>query len=359
MSSQKLIFTQQVAEAIDNIIASITPSPKVFVLTDTNVARDVLPTLSAASQAISSANGVITIPAGDVNKNISSAMTAWQTLTEAKASRHDVMINIGGGVVTDLGGFVASTYKRGIRFINVPTTLLGAVDAAVGGKTGINFGGYKNQVGAFSNADTVIISTSHFKTLSQSELLSGYAEMIKHAMLTGADAFAEVMSYDITDGGGNDTQLPALLEKSIKVKEGIVAADPTEKGLRKALNWGHTIGHAFESFAMSRQAPIPHGFAVAYGMVVEAILSHIKEGFPSARLHQLAQYINRHYQAPQFTCDDYPTLLTLMSQDKKNVDSAHINFTMLRDLGDPVIDCTADAKTICDALDIYRDLAGI
>lgn len=357
MTSQKLIFTQQATEAIDTVVNELNPK-KIFVLVDSNAAYFVLPTLQTGCDSVRSAT-VINIPAGDVNKGLDSAQIVWKALTDAEASRHDLLINVGGGMVTDLGGFAAATYKRGIRFINVPTTLLGAVDAAVGGKTGINFGGYKNQVGVFCNAQAVIISTTFFSTLTKVELLSGYAEMIKHAMLTGEKAFADILAYDISDAPGDNEDLLTLLKDSVTVKQNIVAADPTEKGLRKALNFGHTIGHAFESFAMQQGAPIPHGFAVAYGMVVETILSHIHQGFPSAQLHTLAKYVTNHYNAMHITCEDYPELLRLMQQDKKNDTSSQINFTLLHGLGDPAINCTIDNKSICDAMDIYRDMAGI
>ncbi|MGM9826611.1 MAG: 3-dehydroquinate synthase [Muribaculaceae bacterium] len=357
MHEQEIIFTQQVSGEIDRQVQAMSPS-RVFVLADSNTSHFVLPALQSESAAVRNAQ-VITIPSGDINKDLTSLQSVWESLTDAHASRYDVLINVGGGVVTDLGGFAAATYKRGIRFINVPTTLLGAVDAAVGGKTGINFGGFKNQVGAFSNACAVIISTTYFGTLTRDELLSGYAEMIKHAMLTGAEAFGETMTYDISETPGDSDELLSLLEKSVKVKRDIVAADPTEHGIRKALNLGHTVGHALESLAMRRQSPIPHGFAVAYGLVVESILSHIQLGFPSPTLHTLADYVNRHYSSMHFTCEDYPELLQLMSQDKKNRDADHINFTLLRDLGEPQTDCTASGKDIRDALDIYRDMAGI
>ena len=228
-----------------------------------------------------------------------------------------MVINVGGGVVTDMGGFAAATFKRGIRFINVPTTLLGAVDAAVGGKTGINFNGYKNEVGAFAEAYAVIVSTCYFGTLPADELLSGYAEMLKHGLISNREVYDRLLAYDITD----QSQLPALLpllRESIEVKRAIVREDPTERGIRRALNLGHTAGHSFESAAMESGRPVPHGYAVAWGLVVELILSHLRLGFPSDELHRFAAYIHRHYGARSIDCTANPTLLRFMHHQKKN-----------------------------------------
>lgn len=350
MTEQKLIFTQLVNDALHSEIERLNPG-RVFYIADSNTARFVLP------QLVDDNANVITIPAGDVNKTLESTAKVWKALTDARASRNDLIVNVGGGVVTDLGGFAAATYKRGLRFINIPTTLLAAVDAAVGGKTGVNFSGFKNQVGVFCNADSVIISTVYFSTLTADQVLSGYAEMIKHAMLTGRREFADVLKYNVSQREpGDNNLLLRLLQESVEVKRRIVAADPTEQGLRRALNLGHTVGHAFESLAMKRMAPIPHGFAVAYGLVVEAILSHMLMGFPAETMHQLRAYVSEHYSKFRFTCDDYPELLALMSQDKKNPDPQHISFTLLTDLGDPVTGTIVAEKDIRDALDIYREL---
>jgi len=354
---QDITFTNQVGRAIDALVSSYSPS-RVFVLVDVNTSSFVLPLLSADSQAVADAT-VITCPAGDMNKNLDSLRRIWQVLTDAKASRSAVLVNVGGGVVTDLGGFAAATFKRGIHCINVPTSLLGAVDAAVGGKTGINFGGLKNQIGAFAPADHVVISTVFFNTLSQQELLSGYAEMIKHALLESAATLADVLRYSIVNQPSDSDRLLQLLRESVGIKQAIVEADPTEKGVRRALNLGHTIGHAFEALALKRLAPVPHGYAVAWGLVVEGILSNLIEGFPSDTLHQLASYVRENYGAYDITCDDYPELIALMRQDKKNTDADHINFTLLKVPGTYEINVTASPEQIAEALDIYRDLFGL
>lgn len=346
---QTILFTNNISEAITSLVDGMNPST-VHIITDSNVARDVLPTLSLPYPVI------VTDP-GDTAKNLQSLSQIWHSLIKGGATRRSVVINIGGGVVTDMGGFAAATFKRGVRFINVPTTLLSAVDAAVGGKTGINFEGLKNEIGAFAPADAVVISTSTFASLPSAELLSGYAEMLKHGLLSSESDYRELLGFDILNAD-LDLLLP-LLEKSVKVKERIVEEDPREQGIRRALNLGHTAGHAFESLAMERNTPVPHGYAVAWGILVEMILSNITRGFPSAELYRYATYLKDHgYGSPAITCKDYPRLLELMRHDKKNDTANHINFTLLDSPGHPVIDCTASEPVIKEALDIFCDLLG-
>ncbi len=344
---QKIIFTNNIAEAINDALSAMEPR-NVFMLTDSNVDKAIEP-LSEQWQKI-------VIKPGDVNKNLDSMVEVWTALQQGGATRKSVMVNVGGGVVTDLGGFAASCFKRGIRFINVPTTLLAAVDAAVGGKTGVNFNGLKNEIGVFREAEAVVISTKYFATLPESELKSGYAEMIKHGLISGEKVYNKLLDYhfDVVDG----QELLDLVEESVNVKRDIVAQDPFEKGLRRALNLGHTAGHAFETTAMRRNAPVPHGYAVAWGMVVEAVLSHTEKGFPSVELYRLADYIRQHYGAFHITCDDYAALIDLMRHDKKS-EHGELNFTLLHSVGDVETGCVVDAKQVEAALDIYRDLMHI
>ncbi len=348
---QALIFTNNVAQAIDNIVAEA-GNPLTFVLTDENTARIVLPRLASKSSTLSKAR-VITIPAGDIHKNIESLTIIWKALCDNGATRHSILINVGGGVITDIGGFAAATFKRGMRFINVPTTLLSAVDAAVGGKTGINFNGFKNEIGAFRESDAVVISTIFFDTLPVEEIRSGYAEMLKHGLIDNAETFNRLITHDIMQS--DQDFLLELLKESVMVKRHIVETDPTERGLRRALNLGHTIGHALESLAIIRNNPIPHGYAVAWGCVAELVLSHMLKGFPSSDLYRMADYVYRTYDAPDITCDDYTSLIELMHHDKKNT-SSDINFTLLEGIGRICIDCTASEEQIKTALDLFRDL---
>lgn len=350
-----IMFTNEVAESIDPIVAEMKPA-KVFVLTDTNTNYFVLPRLSN-SEALSSAVKIVT-KSGDMNKNIESLTHVWRMLAENGATRKSLLINLGGGVVTDLGGFAASTFKRGMRYINVPTTLLSGVDAAIGGKTGINFLGFKNEIGVFNAPETVVISSIFFNTLNFEEVLSGYAEMIKHALLKGDDTLNRLLAYDLHSN--DNTILLSLITESVLIKKEIVDNDPTEKGIRKALNFGHTAGHAFESLAMKRKDPVPHGYAVAFGMVVELILSHFKYSFKSELLQSVAAFIKNNYGAFKITCDDYEALLKYMHHDKKNSGNGdNINFTLLTAPGDVKTDNLISENDIKQALDMYRDLFGL
>ena len=259
-------------------------------------------------------------------------------------------------MVTDLGGFAASTFKRGINYINIPTTLLSMVDASVGGKTGINFRGLKNEIGVFNNAASVILDTQFLHTLDEENILSGYAEMLKHGLISNEQMWAELLNFDVEapDFG----HLQQMVADSVAVKQRIVTEDPTEQGIRKALNLGHTAGHAFESFALRTMGtmgtPQLHGYFVAYGLICELYLSAIKTGFPTDKMHQTVSFIKEHYGKITITCDDYPTLLELMTHDKKNT-AGIINFTLLGGIGDIRINQTATKEEIYEALDFYRE----
>lgn len=350
---QQLIFTDSPALELDRLVSDIDPAGPIFILTDDHTASQVLPRLTEESATARHAE-IITIPSGDVNKSLDSLAHIWDCLVDGGATRKSLMINLGGGMVTDIGGFAASTFKRGIKFINMPTTLLAAVDASVGGKTGINFKGLKNEIGVFSQADSVIVSTVWFDTLPVEELLSGYGEMLKHGLLESAETFRRVMAFDVT-AGNFDALLP-ILEENVGVKRRVVEEDPTEKGLRKALNLGHTPGHAFESWAMHRHEPIPHGYAVAFGLLVDMILSHMLYGFDSALLQQYAATLKELYGTLPISCDDYDALIAYMRHDKKN-DSGHdINFSLLEAPGKIHLDSIVPEDRIRQALDIFRDL---
>lgn len=356
--SNILLFTNNVAETIEDWVKRTHPSD-VFVHVDVNTAKFVLPILESQSETVRKAHKIVSKD-GDVNKNLDALNNVWQNLSNNNATRSALFINLGGGVVSDLGGFAAATFKRGMSILNIPTTLLSAVDASVGGKTGINYNGLKNQIGAFYDAEAVIISTCFFQTLPQFEMLSGYAEMIKHALLKGQSTLNDVLNYNVTLPSVNPDALMNLLKESVLVKKEYVEQDPTEKGLRKALNLGHTIAHALETFAMNdRKNQISHGFAVAQGLVVETILSNMLCKFDSNTLHKLATYIKDNYGPYDIECKDYPKLIEYMLQDKKNDKADHIIFTLLTEPGKPEINVAVKENDICAALDIYRDLMGI
>lgn len=341
---QQVIISTHLADTLTRAVQA-QPHDRLFVLTDTTTRRlcwplvATLPCMAAAQH--------ITIPDTDTHKTLDTVVTVWQALQQGGATRHTLLICLGGGMVTDLGGFAASTFKRGITYINLPTTLLAMVDASVGGKTGINFGGLKNEIGVFAPAATVILDTTFLRTLDTPNRLSGYAEMLKHGLISDPDHLATLLR---ATPESVDSQ---LVGQSVAVKQHIVDTDPHEQGIRKALNLGHTIGHAFESLALTRR-PILHGYAVAYGLVCELWLSALRCGFPTATLHQVATYIRQHYGQPDYTCDDYPTLLSLMRHDKKNTGDT-INFTLLTAVGKVRIDQTATQEEIRAALDFLRE----
>ncbi|MCP9612269.1 3-dehydroquinate synthase [Coprobacter tertius] len=348
--SQAILFTRHVNKTVDEALSQYNYD-KLFVLTDTNTRQYALPLLGD-SKAIKDAT-VITIEADDTHKNIDTLCAVWLELSTRHATRKSFLINLGGGMVTDLGGFAASTFKRGIRYINIPTTLLGAIDAAVGGKTGINFNGLKNEIGAFNPALAVIISTRFFATLSRENLLSGYAEMLKHGLISNPAIYNKLLDGDLSTPDLD--QMLQLIKESVNVKEEIVKNDPFEKNIRKSLNLGHTVGHAFESLSHERKKPVAHGYAVAWGLICELLISHFQVQFPIDTIRQLARFVYENYGAFPITCDDYDHLYELMTHDKKN-DSEAVNFTLLADIGDVKINQTANRSEIGIAFDLYREL---
>ena len=346
---QKVVISGNLERDLVNAISEC-EHDRIFVLTDETTQQLCWPKIKNF-KALKNSTPII-IKATDTHKNLDTLSQVWQALSNGGATRHSLMINLGGGMVTDLGGFAASTFKRGIDFINIPTTLLAMVDASVGGKTGINFGGLKNEIGVFSDSRFVIINTQFLDTLDHDNICSGYAEMLKHGLISDERTWAELMTFDLDTP--DLSQLQRMVAESIKVKERIVEADPHEHGIRKALNLGHTMGHAFESFAMRRGTPILHGYAVAYGLVSELYMSARKTAFPTDRMHQTVRFIRENYGTLNITCDDYPTLIELMHHDKKNT-SGIINFTLLGNVGDIRINQTANEEEIKEALDFFRE----
>ena len=359
---------------------------RLFVLTDTTTLRLCWP-LVCAMPCLGAAQ-MITIGATDDNKTLDSLVHVWKALQEGGATRHSLLVNLGGGMVTDLGGFAASTFKRGLAYINIPTTLLSQVDASVGGKTGINFGGLKNEIGVFNSAVSVILSSEFLRSLDTGNLLSGYAEMLKHGLLSDEESWAELLRFELdsiehstltidhlaTPKAANDNgqwsmvngqwsmvngqclyaQLGSRVAKSVQVKERIVEEDPTERGIRKALNLGHTAGHALESLAMEQGRTVLHGYAVAWGLVCELYLSVVKCDFPKDKFRQTVQFVKEHYGEPSIDCKQYERLYEFMQHDKKN-EGGIINFTLLGGIGDIRINQQATKDEIFEALDFLRE----
>lgn len=350
---QKVIKSSNLNSDLNNILSNI-KFDKLFVLTDSNTEKLCYPHIANNLQIANASK--ITIKSGDNNKNIESLAHIWKHLSDNEATRHSLLISLGGGMLTDIGGFAAASFKRGIKSINIPTTLLGAVDAAVGGKTGINFNGLKNEIGAFAPAEAVLIDSLFFKSLDHQNLLSGYAEMIKHGLIDSDKVWKHTLSFD-TEQIDYD-KLRELTVESVAVKERIVEIDPFEKGIRKALNLGHTIGHAFESHSYEIDKPIQHGYAVAWGIICELYLSHKHCNFPLDKLRQTVYFIKDNYHGFLYDCDQYEDLYEYMKHDKKN-ESDTINFTYLKNVGEVVIDQTASKEDIFESIDFLRESVGL
>ena len=307
MSKQEVIICHNLEENLNKAINQC-PHDKLFVLADEHTRELCIPVLSEFD-CIKNAH-FIYIGAEDVHKNLETLAYVWKELGDKGASRHSLLINLGGGMVTDLGGFAASTFKRGIKYINIPTTLLAMVDASVGGKTGINFNGLKNEIGVFSPAESVLIDANFLKSLDIRNLLSGYAEMLKHGLISTHDHWIELLKFDFNNI--DYKVLQTLVGKSVQIKQDIVEQDPFVRGIRNALNLGHTVGHAFESLALETQHPILHGYAVAWGIVCELYFSHIKTGFPKDKLRQTILFVKEHYGVMPFNCKQYERLYEFM-----------------------------------------------
>ncbi len=350
MRMQQICFTQNLGADVDALIDALQPD-RLFVLTDHTTRERCLPRLVSQSRHAAAAVN-ISIGATDTHKTLESLSHVWTCLCEGKATRHSLLLNLGGGMVTDLGGFAAATFKRGIAFVNIPTTLLAMVDAAVGGKTGINFHGLKNEIGCFREAEAVVVDTEMLRSLDMPNLRSGYAEMLKHALLEGGEMWADHLRFDLARP--DLSRLQQLVAQSIHTKQRIVAADPHEKGLRKALNLGHTAGHAFESLAMEQQRPVLHGYAVAWGLVCELYLSALHAGFPTQEMHQTVRFVREHFGLPAISCRDYERLYALMQHDKKNV-GENINFTLLAHLGEVRLDQHVSRQEVFDSFDFLRE----
>ena len=348
------VVTDRVETELAAIVKSLVVD-KIFVLVDENTAELCLPILRNETRddsCVMRNAKVIKIKVGDYVKTIDTAIEVWNTLVDNGATRSSLLVNVGGGVVTDLGGFVAATFKRGMRFVNVPTTLLGIVDAATGGKTGVNFRGLKNEIGVFVNPEKVLIDMRFFKTLDFKNRLSGYAEMVKHALIADSILLEQTLAYDLDEF--ELSRLATLLKQNLQIKDDIVAVDLNETGLRKALNFGHTVGHAFESLSYEVESPMLHGFAVMWGMVAELYLSFVKLKFDKRILSQILAFAKEYYGVFPYSCKQYDRLYELMIHDKKN-SGGQINFTLLAGVGDVRINQNVTKEEIFEALDFIRE----
>jgi 3-dehydroquinate synthase len=345
-----IVFSQHIGEELKKIVQKY-PAGKVFLLTEQTAARFCLPVVETVLSEFHIPK--VIIPSGEENKTIQSVIQVWDFLTNNSADRKSLLINLGGGMLTDLGGFAASTFKRGMDFVNIPTTLLAQVDASLGGKTGFNFNGLKNEIGVFKEPDAVLINTNFLKTIDRENFLSGYAEMLKHGLIKSFKHWQELMRYDLKDI--DYTALEEIIAHSVAIKEWHVLNDLTEQNIRKALNFGHTAGHAFESHAMKTGRPILHGYAVVYGMIVELYLSLRKCGLEISELESICSWLISKYGKFDIQESDYEALYQLMTHDKKN-EGNRINFTLIPEVGRVEINVNCSKELIFEALEYYMNL---
>ncbi|MCX6309239.1 MAG: 3-dehydroquinate synthase [Bacteroidia bacterium] len=353
MSASRLIFSENLHNDLNNLLANYA-TDQVFVLTDTNSEKYCLPQLRDVEGF--QAARFLTIPAGDEHKNVENLSAVWQFLSNNGATRKSVLVNLGGGMVTDLGGFAAASFKRGIDCIHLPTTVLSAVDAAVGGKTGINFNGLKNEIGAFHLPVAVVFHAPFFGSLDHANILSGYAEMLKHGLLSDVKYWNELLALDLEHP--ESPEFLKAVKRSVEIKDEITTKDPKEQGLRKALNLGHTVGHAFESLSHQEGKPVLHGYAVAWGLLCELYLSMRQLDFPVGLLQSYIHFVRQEYGVYPISCKDYPALYEAMTHDKKN-EGYTINFTLLSGIGELKLDQTANRQQIEEMFDFYCDALGI
>lgn len=325
------------------------PFSQLFVLVDEHTKEHCWPRIAPVVHQ--HAPKIIEIASGETHKNLRTCEHIWQQLMAHRAGRDALLLNLGGGVIGDMGGFAASTFKRGMNFIQIPTTLLSQVDASIGGKLGIDFLQVKNSIGLFRNPQAVLVDPAFLDTLPDRELRSGYAEVIKHSLIADAGQWKTLLN--LTDLRSADWS--SIIPASLKIKKEIVEADPFEKGLRKALNFGHTIGHAVEGYALETEAPLLHGEAIAIGMIGETYLSYQQLGLSKEALHQIAGYLLQIYGKPLLEPPHYSAYLHLMGNDKKN-EGEKINFSLLPEAGAVAVNQTADAGQITAALDFYNAL---
>jgi 3-dehydroquinate synthase len=320
-----------------------------FILTDENTAKYCLPLIKGRFAGMDNFD-IIEINSGEESKDIDFCIGIWKMLIDFGADRQSLLINLGGGVISDMGGFVASTFKRGIDFVHVPTTLLSQVDASVGGKTGIDIDRIKNIIGTFTQPKAVFIAYELLKTLPKRQILSGLAEMLKHGLIVDATYWDMLKNSDLSMPSAE------LIYRSIEIKNKVVIADPTEKGLRKSLNFGHTVGHAVETNSLLRDDnPLTHGEAIAIGMICEAYLSHKKTGLSSDELAEIVKVIGGLYPTYDIRDDSHEALCSLMLKDKKN-QNGKINCTLLTRIGECRLDNICTEEELCDSLGYYASL---
>jgi 3-dehydroquinate synthase len=346
---ESIIFSSVLADDLPRLLKGIDYS-QLGIITDSNTVKECYPLIKGV---LPEAHELYSFPAGEIHKNLDTCSDIWNWMTEAGFDRKALVINLGGGVTGDMGGFCASTYKRGIRFINIPTTLLSQVDASVGGKLGVDFNGFKNHIGVFTEPLAVVISDIFLNTLPQPELRSGYAEVIKHGLIRDDEYF-----HSLQLDHWQQKNWGKIIERSVAIKKEVVEKDPKELGLRKILNFGHTIGHAFESHYLDSERHLLHGEAIAIGMICEAYLSQRKLGLAEDEFSLIANLLVRIYGKTDFPEADIPELINICTQDKKNEGST-LNFSLLHKIGDCGFNVAVTKEEMKEAIEYYVGLSEI
>ncbi len=346
LNKYDITHTDSLVDDIKVFLSSLKPSA-IIIITDVNCKEFCYKKIK---NAFSSSIPVFTFKSGENNKTPKTVYDIWRFMAENEVDRSSLVVNIGGGLVTDTGGFAASVFKRGVPFINIPTTLLAQIDASAGGKTGVNFGGYKNQIGTFTLPEKVFISDIFFDTLPEDEFLSGFGEMIKHAIIYDKSDYDEVISFIKNDFPEKDfKKLNSLIKKSVKIKEYFVKNDFKDKGLRNTLNFGHTFGHAFESYFLQKSTPVKHGISVAYGIICELFISVKYRKFDKNLFIKITKEIVSVFGKISIPEKDFKKILEYMKQDKKNKNRM-IYCTLLDTIG------TAVNKNIIREEDVFESL---
>lgn len=346
LQNSSIVFGEQFYEVLSQYIDN-QQYFSVFILTDSHTYQYCLPTL-LENLSIDKPIEIIEIEPGEEHKTIETCIGVWQTMTELSADRKTLMVTLGGGVVTDLGGFVAATFKRGIDCVNVPTSLLAMVDASVGGKTGVDLNGFKNEVGSFSFPKIVGIDSRFLNTLPKEEWLSGWAEMLKHGLIADYAYWQQLIDINNAD----KMDIDQLIYRSIVIKNEVVLEDFEEQNIRKTLNFGHTVGHAFETFCLHQQQPIKHGYAVAEGMIVEAYISWQKNLIEQSYFEEIKTNIRAIYPKLDFCSEQIESIIALMQHDKKNINKKMM-FSLLKYKSKSLYNQDVSVEEVSKALNFY------
>ena len=351
-----IIIGNEACKVLDDHLSQETMNP--FILVDDQTKVHCLPYLMNCSEKIIWDN-IIQIPEGEKYKNLQQCEIIWNRMFQNKADRNALLINLGGGMISDLGGFAASTFKRGIRYFNIPTSLTGQVDASIGGKVGINHGEIKNQIGLFSFPRLIVIDPVFLKTLPEREIRSGFTEIIKHALIADRKLWEKILHssmQELLNFPSDKNAWIQLITESVRIKNNIVSSDPYEKNLRKYLNFGHTVGHAIEAHALHTEHDIhTHGEAIAAGMICEMYISSKVTGFSFSDVETVSNHIIRYTGHHLISRSSFNDLVSLMEHDKKNI-SGKIMFTLLSEIGKPVINKSCEQQIIFESFEYLNSL---